>query len=196
MYIQAGELVLVTGGSRSGKSAWAEKLVMEVATGQHKVIYLATAGVYDEEMRRRVELHQERRPSTWKTIEEPVHLETVLKDWDQANCVILIDCLTLWTTNILLPIYQEKEWSKEKERLLVEQGERLAFQASMSEATIIAVGNEVGWGIVPPDPLSRTFRDVAGWVQQRFARHAHRVYLTVSGCPLQIKGPGREEGHL
>ncbi|MBC9785785.1 bifunctional adenosylcobinamide kinase/adenosylcobinamide-phosphate guanylyltransferase [Heliobacterium chlorum] len=190
MRIQAGELVLVTGGSRSGKSAWAEELAAE-AVGDHpeQVIYVATAGVHDDEMRRRVTIHQQRRPSIWKTVEESTQLDKVLREWGRKGNVLLIDCLTLWTTNMLLPLYELGEWNTEKEQLIVEQARQVSQMARESEATVIAVGNEVGWGIVPLDPLSRIFRDVAGWVQQEVARQAHRVYLTVSGCPMQIKGP-------
>ncbi|ABZ84946.1 bifunctional adenosylcobalamin biosynthesis protein cobp/cobu [Heliomicrobium modesticaldum Ice1] len=190
MYIQSGELVLVTGGARSGKSAWAEQLAAEAAgTKPEQVVYVATAGVFDEEMRRRVDTHRQRRPAAWQTVEEPLDLLRVIDEWDEEGRVILIDCLTLWTTNLLLPQYREEEWNNQKEQTLVDMARHTAKRASASRATVIAVGNEVGWGIVPPDPLSRAFRDAAGRVQQAFATEAHRVYLAVAGCPLQVKGP-------
>ncbi|QGG46894.1 bifunctional adenosylcobinamide kinase/adenosylcobinamide-phosphate guanylyltransferase [Heliorestis convoluta] len=187
--IQVGqsELVLITGGARSGKSSLAEKLASQVASSEEKVLYIATAQVYDQEMSQRVALHQQRRPEGWITVEEPTELEDALYRWNQADQVILIDCLTLWLTNLLLPIYDERSWSAEKEREILERGERLALQARESKATILVVGNEVGLGIVPIDPLSRLFRDLSGLLQQAFARQAHRVYFTVSGYPLQVK---------
>ncbi|MZP43764.1 bifunctional adenosylcobinamide kinase/adenosylcobinamide-phosphate guanylyltransferase [Heliobacterium gestii] len=189
MHIHPGELVLVTGGARSGKSAWAEQLAVEAAGATpEQVVYVATAGVFDEEMRRRVNTHRQRRPAAWQTVEEPVDLERVIDEWDQAGRVILIDCLTLWTTNLMLPEYREEDWNTQKEDAIVDLARRTAKRASLSKATVIAVGNEVGWGIVPPEPISRAFRDAAGRVQQAFAAEAHRVYLTVSGCPLQVKG--------
>ncbi|MDD2422064.1 MAG: bifunctional adenosylcobinamide kinase/adenosylcobinamide-phosphate guanylyltransferase [Heliobacteriaceae bacterium] len=194
MHIQPGELVLVTGGARSGKSAWAEQLAKEVAAGDRQVIYVATAGVHDAEMSRRVALHRQRRPAHWQTVEEPVALEKVLQDRQVAGVVLLIDCLTLWVSNLLLPVFQEQDWNREKEQALVERGARLAAAARQSPATVIVVGNETGWGIVPADPLARAFRDVAGWVQQRFAREAHRVYLTVCGLPVPVKVPAGRGG--
>ncbi|KAB2954655.1 bifunctional adenosylcobinamide kinase/adenosylcobinamide-phosphate guanylyltransferase [Heliorestis acidaminivorans] len=184
--LQQGSLILITGGARSGKSTLAEKIAQDKTSKDGKVIYLATATVYDKEMEKRVDLHRQRRPDYWITVEEPIDMEKVIAQWDQPDHIILIDCLTLWLTNLILPHYPE-HWSNEHEEAILERAKQVALQAKKSLATIIVVGNEVGMGIVPVDPLSRIFRDLSGLIQQAFAKEADQVFLTVSGYPLQVK---------
>jgi adenosylcobinamide kinase/adenosylcobinamide-phosphate guanylyltransferase len=181
-----GLLVLVTGGARSGKSSWAEKLAKE----KEKVIYLATAEALDEEMELRIKKHQKRRPPTWKTIEEPLNLNSVLKNYESQD-LILIDCFTLWLSNILFEICKHKieNYSEMTEKVVLEETLKIAEVAHQIAAEVIIVTNEVGCGIVPEDPWARIYRDLAGRANQILAQKADLVYFTVAGIPLLIKGP-------
>lgn len=193
--IAPGELVLVTGGARSGKSQWAEQLATMVVSSPEQVVYVATAGRRDgdDEMDARVARHRERRPHAWQTVEETEDLESVLTQWDQPGTVILIDCLTLWLTNVFLRQYDPDTWTSDAEVTLLDRAERLAKIARASQATVIAVGNEIGYGIVPMDKMSRIFRDLSGGIQQRFGQQAQRIYLTVCGAPITVKSAAGEE---
>lgn len=178
------KIILVTGGARSGKSAFAEKLA---AGPGGEVAYIATAQVYDEEMRRRVDLHQQRRPDSWKTYEAPFQADTVLTDVLRGPVrAVLFDCLTLYTTNLLL---SQPETAPHKERAdqVLAGVDRLLNAARQGTAPVILVTNEVGLGIVPEHPLAREYRDIAGWVNQRAAAAADQVYLVVCGLAVEIK---------
>ena len=167
-----GSLTLITGGARGGKSAQAEILVRAIG-GQ--VVYVATAEAGDDEMRARIVAHKAARPASWRTIEEPLHPSWRLPA-DEASTVLL-DCLTLLVSNLLLagePIRQEIE-------------ALLAWQR-VSAATLVVVSNEVGWGIVPDNPLARRYQDELGWANQQVAAAADRVILMVAGIPVHIKG--------
>ena len=166
---------LVVGGARSGKSRYAEQQMLE--TGKQR-IYLATAEPLDEEMERRIETHRQRRASGWTTVEEPLHLGSTLTRIDGPDRCILVDCLTLWVSNLLHagPAISLRE--KKQELLDVLPG--LA-------ADVCLVSNEVGWGVVPMGELSRSFVDEAGWLQQDLARICDRVTLIVAGLPLRLK---------
>jgi adenosylcobinamide kinase/adenosylcobinamide-phosphate guanylyltransferase len=171
----AKEIILVTGGARSGKSKYAEQRAREL--GDRRV-YVATAQARDDEMRERIAAHQKRRGSEWITVEEPVELTaTLLAQRGRTDCA-LVDCLTLWLSNLLLR--RDKEYAEEKFADLAQTLPRLDFH-------IVLVTNEVGWGIVPDNPLGRQFRDLAGWANQRFAEAANEVILTVAGMPMTIK---------
>lgn len=177
-------MILVTGGARSGKSTLAERL----ATGLGgRVLYVATAEPGDDEMHLRIERHRTRRPSEWGTLDAPRdavrRLEEVEGQWD----TILFDCLTLYTTNLLL---EREGESPDPEVVLASEMQGLADYLARSWPQAVVVTNEVGTGIVPADRLSRLFRDLQGRVNQVFARTADEVYLCVSGIPLKIKGPG------
>jgi adenosylcobinamide kinase/adenosylcobinamide-phosphate guanylyltransferase len=138
-------------------------------------LYVATAQAKDAEMARRISAHKARRGNEWQTVEEPLKLtETLLSRNDQIDCA-LVDCLTLWLSNLLLAGDVEKKIGE-----LAEILPRLNFH-------LILVTNEVGSGIVPDNPLAREFRDLAGWANQRFAAVAHEVVLTVAGVPLVVK---------
>jgi adenosylcobinamide kinase/adenosylcobinamide-phosphate guanylyltransferase len=177
-------VILVTGGARSGKSTLAERLATELSG---RVLYVATAEPGDDEMRLRIERHRARRPSEWGTLAAPRdavrRLEEIEGQWD----TILFDCLTLYTTNLLLE--RERE-SPDPEVALAREMQDLADYLARSWPQAVVVTNEVGTGIVPADRLSRLFRDLQGRVNQVFARAADEVYLCVSGIPLKIKGPG------
>lgn len=185
---EGGKLVLILGGARSGKSRLAEE--MALASGG-KTVYLATAAIHDEEMAHRVALHKKRRPSDWLTLEEQWDLPGALEKVSPETETVVVDCLTLWLTNLLLPHYSaeatfdelesvENEISKALHSLCLKTKERLF--------TTILVANEVGCGIVPESPLGRFFRDLAGRANQLVAKEADEVYFAVAGYLLRVKG--------
>jgi adenosylcobinamide kinase/adenosylcobinamide-phosphate guanylyltransferase len=171
----AKQIVLITGGARSGKSIYAEQRA--AALGSRR-LYVATAEPKDEEMTRRVSEHKSRRGTEWATIEEPVELaEALLAQRGRTDCT-LVDCLTLWLSNLLLR--RNGKYAVRKVDELIEILPQLDFH-------LILVTNEVGWGIVPDNMLARQFRDLAGWANQQFAAAANEVVLTVAGVPLIVK---------
>ena len=171
----ANQIILVTGGARSGKSAYAEQRAGELGSRR---LYLATAEAKDEEMALRIAEHQKRRGSEWVTIEEPIELaDVLLARRNQIDCAV-VDCLTLWLSNLL--IRSAKNYVEEKVETLINVLPHLDFH-------VVLVTNEVGWGIVPDNPLAHQFRDLAGWVNQRMAAIATEVILTVAGIPLVAK---------
>ncbi len=167
--------IMVTGGQRSGKSVFAEKLALSLA--DHPT-YIATAKVMDEDMEKRVAVHKARRAGIWRNIEAPLFIDSVaLKDKE----VVLIDCLTLWATNWF---FEEEESIERAEAAIKRQFEKL----SLIEATFIIVTNEVGLGGVSPNRMQRKFADLQGSLNQFVASKAAEVYMTVSGIPVKIKG--------
>ena len=174
------ELILVTGGARSGKSVFAESLLADRA----RKFYLATAPVTDDEMRRRIALHQARRAAArWTTLEDELDLAGMLRQAGAENADgVLIDCLTLWLNNLL---YRRPDF---RETNLAETfSPVLAAARSLPGCRCVMVLNEVGMGIVPETPLARVFRDVSGRCGQLAAQEADKVYLTVCGIPMQVK---------
>ena len=171
----ASQTILVTGGARSGKSSYAERRASELG---RRRLYLATAEAKDEEMTLRIAEHQKRRGSQWLTIEEPIELvDVLLARRNQIDCAV-VDCLTLWLSNLLFR--SDENYVTAKVETLVEILPRLDFH-------VVLVTNEVGWGIVPDNPLARQFRDLAGRVNQRIAAIATEVILTVAGIPMVVK---------
>jgi adenosylcobinamide kinase/adenosylcobinamide-phosphate guanylyltransferase len=169
------QIILITGGARSGKSKYAEDRAGELGPRR---LYLATGEAKDEEMALRIAEHKKRRGDQWITIEEPVEVaQALLRQCGEADCA-LVDCLTLWTSNLLL--HYDEKYAVQKTAELMEALPRLDFH-------LIFVTNEVGWGIVPDNPLSRRFRDLSGWVNQRVAQTAHEVVLLVAGIPISVK---------
>ena len=168
---------LILGGMRSGKSRLAERLAEESG---RRVIYIATATAGDEEMRQRIEHHRRQRPGHWLTVEEPLALAARLAEHDAPDRCLLVDCLTLWLTN-LLTTPETGHWKRERDALL----ETLPGL----EAELLLVSNETNQGIVPMDALSRRFCDEAGRLHQALAALCDRVVLTVAGLPLTLKGP-------
>lgn len=178
---KTGRLILVSGASRSGKSVFAENL----ARGLDKqVAYLATAQALDDEMRERIKKHQVRRPAEWHTFEEPLQVAEVIADNCKNYRTWLIDCITLYLSNLLLA---NPEVSPETEKRIMAAFDRLDDVIRKNPLTLIAVTNEVGWGLVPPDPVSRLYRDLAGRINQVLAARADEVYLVALGLPLKIK---------
>ena len=178
-----GKIVLVTGGSRSGKSTFAEKYAAKYG---ERVAYIATAQIYDKEMRYRVDLHQQRRPSSWKTYEAPYEAERAIGDASKEHDMILFDCVTLYITNTLLKDYREEKLTHHYE-IVTTAIERLIISAKESDSIVIFVTNEVGSGIVPGDALSREYRDLAGLANQLIASAADEVYLVTCGLATEIK---------
>lgn len=176
-------IILVTGGSRSGKSAYAQRLA-ESLPGPRT--YIATAPVLDEEMGERVKKHrQAREASQWRTIEETVDLPGALEAAGESKAV-LVDCLTLWVNNLLFEAGKRKEDLTEE--AVAEKCRGVLDACAGLAGTVIFVTNEVGMGIVPDNPLSRRFRDLAGRCNQIMADRADAVAFLVSGQPLSLKG--------
>ncbi|WDG76653.1 bifunctional adenosylcobinamide kinase/adenosylcobinamide-phosphate guanylyltransferase [Pseudomonas chlororaphis] len=169
-------LQLILGGARSGKSRLAEKLAGESGLA---VTYIATSQALDGEMNQRIAHHRERRPAEWALIEEPLELARVLCEAASAERCLLVDCLTLWLTNLLL-LEDAKRLASEREALL-------QCLASLP-GEIIFVSNETGMGVVPLGELTRRYVDEAGWLHQALAERCQRVVLTVAGLPLTLKG--------
>ncbi len=177
-----GALTFIVGGARSGKSARAEQLA---ASGE-RVLYVATAEGRDEEMRSRIAAHRAARPEHWDTLEEPLHLAGALRSVHHRYDTVLIDCLTLWVSNLLLDRPGSASEGDLEERILLSANELLDVHEG-SHANWILVSNEVGLGVVPPSPLGRAYRDALGRVNQAVATRAGEVCLMVAGLPLQIK---------
>ena len=169
-------LQLILGGARSGKSRLAEKLAAESGCA---VTYIATSQPLDGEMNERVRHHRQRRPEHWALIEEPVELARVLRDNARADACLLVDCLTLWLTNLLM--------LEDPQRLSAERDALLECLAELP-GEILFVSNETGMGVVPLGELTRRYVDEAGWLHQALAERCQRVVLTVAGLPLTLKG--------
>ncbi len=176
-------LTLVTGGARSGKSTWAEKLA---AQSELAVIYLATGQAFDQEMAERIAIHQRRRPPHWQTVAEPLELVTVLEAHPRS--LVLLDCLSLWVSNQFLTADPEsKQELLDCQQRILSQCDRLISRLHSRPDPTIIVTNEVGMGLVPDNPLGRYFRDTLGWVNQRVAQAADQVFACFAGIPLKLK---------
>ena len=177
------EIILVTGGARSGKSAFAERRVAAMA---EQVGYIATAQAWDEEMRLRIEIHQQRRPAGWQTFEAPRQAAAVLAKAAAETKAILFDCLTMFVTNCMC----QEDFPADPEdgqRYIARETEALLRAAQQATCPVVFVTNEVGLGIVPDNAMSRAFRDYAGWVNQQVASQAQQVFLVVSGLAVDVR---------
>ena len=226
---EGDRLILVTGGARSGKSTFAERLAAQLAEpGGGRVTYLATSETHDPEMAQRVAAHQSARPASWTTIECPIEVPAAVRASAPAGAspgadaarvsssaagvpgssvapVFLLDCVTLWVANLLFSggAFGGSEppadgYNYDKDLLPADEEHAAAGRVTAavddllaaldeSGSTLVAVTNEVGLGVVPEYPLARLYRDQLGWANQRLARAAGRVYLLVSGYPLDVK---------
>ena len=192
------ELILVLGGARSGKSAFAERLAaLRQAQAGGRVLYVATAEALDADMERRIANHRRQRPPGWDTLEEPLHLASALPDAQQGYDTCLLDCLTLWVSNMLLsmegrphpnPPPEGEGMSEEREILAAAHNLMEAYE--QSRTTWIVVSNEVGLGVVPPSRLGAVYRDALGRVNQAVAARADKVYFMVAGLALEMKSLG------
>ena len=170
------KLVLIIGGARSGKSGYALKLGERYPEPR---AFLATAEALDDEMAQRIAQHRRMRPSSWETIEEPVKVVEVLEGIGGRYGVIVLDCLTLWLSNLL-------GHHRDEAKVLAEL-ERLIAVVSRLETPLLVVSNEVGMGIVPEGRLARLFRDLTGLANARLAALAHEVYVMFAGLPMKLK---------
>ena len=170
-------MIFITGGCRSGKSRFA----LDYAN-QHfsKKLYLATCEALDEEMALRIEHHKKMRGPEWKTIEESIAIVNKIKEYSDRVEVILLDCITLWLSNLLM------KWNSESR--IMDEVDRFIDVIKQGQTSLIIVSNEVGMGIVPVDPLSRRFRDLSGMINQRIAEAVDTVIFMVSGIPMFLKG--------
>jgi adenosylcobinamide kinase / adenosylcobinamide-phosphate guanylyltransferase len=164
-------LTLVIGGARSGKSRFAENLA------HNPKYYIATAQAFDDEMRERIAQHQRQRGEDWTTFDAPLDLVATLKHADNRSNFVLVDCLTLWISNLLLG---ELDWEVELEQLLMALG--------AVRGDVVLVSNEVGLGVVPDNALARKFRDAQGITNQAVAELSETVVLLTAGLPLALKG--------
>jgi adenosylcobinamide kinase / adenosylcobinamide-phosphate guanylyltransferase len=165
---------LVLGGARSGKSAFAEQLIRGSA---RKRIYLATATPGDDEMQARIAHHRVRRGNGWRTIEEPLELAQTLARESAADCAVLVDCLTLWLSNMM-----------HAERDIEGEIRHLTDWLRLPQNPIVLVSNEIGLGLVPETPLGRRFRDAQGRLNQAVAAAVPNVVFVAAGLPLRLKG--------
>ncbi len=201
-------VTLVLGGARSGKSAFAEKLALQRA-GKEKVLYVATLQPFDQELEERVAIHRASRPGTWRTLEAPFALSLpVFRDL-QDEKLVLIDCLTVWTSNLLIrengetredglpenslkrnPTAAQLEGQFDEKTLEVKikaELENLVLEVKARGLGLVLVSNEVGMGLVPPYPLGRYYRDLLGRVNQFVAGMAEEVFIVWAGIPVDLK---------
>ncbi|SIN64325.1 adenosylcobinamide kinase /adenosylcobinamide-phosphate guanylyltransferase [Parasphingorhabdus marina DSM 22363] len=170
----SGKITLILGGTRSGKSRFGQQLAEEYG-GQ--MLYVATAEAFDAEMTDRINRHREDRGSNWQTIEEQMNIAHMIRDNASPGTVLLVDCLTIWLSNLML-----------SEADIAFELDNLSEALRKSDGPVILVSNEVGSGVVPESPLGREFRDQSGWMNQRLAREAGEVALVTAGLPLWLKG--------
>lgn len=188
----SGAVTLILGGARSGKSAYAERL----ASGSGRpVLYVATATAGDEEMAARIAAHRMQRPQEWRTVEAPYNLWQAVHSNAQAGDAILIDCLTLWVSNVLLRELGDAAevesvpaatWTA-IEAALSSEVEALIADAREWSLALLLVSNEVGMGVVPAFPLGRRFQDILGRVNQAVASKAEAVVLMIAGLPVDVR---------
>ena len=168
-------LELILGGARSGKSRFAERLAAESGLA---VTYIATSQPLDGEMTERIAHHRERRPAHWALVEEPLQLARVLRERAAAERCLLVDCLTLWLTNLLM---------LDDAARLAEERDALLECLDGLPGRILLVSNETGLGVVPLGELTRRYVDEAGWLHQAVAERAQRVTFMVAGLPMTLK---------
>ena len=186
-------IILCSGGARSGKSEFAEQLALSL---KGRKAYVATGQAFDDEMKDRIKKHQLRRGKEWITFEIPLHLH---KNWEQiknVSDVILIDCLTMFTSNHIFAHgdINTQEDSNRIESIILEELRLLLQEINNSnDKTVIFVTNEIGLGIVPENKLARYFRDITGRVNREVASAANKMYLTISGITIELKS---QEVHI
>jgi len=170
--------LFIVGGARSGKSRFA----IERFSPDDRVVFVATAEARDEEMAKRIARHRAERPSRWSTLEEPIELVSRLRDLDEGCDGVIVDCLTLWVSNLLL--------RGERDDAILERADALAGLIRNRRSSITVVSNEVGEGVHPETAAGLRFRDALGRVNQQVAAACETVVLMVAGIPLTVKAPG------
>ncbi|MDT9546883.1 MAG: bifunctional adenosylcobinamide kinase/adenosylcobinamide-phosphate guanylyltransferase [Chlorobium sp.] len=169
-------VVFVTGGARSGKSSFA----LNLALGFQSRVFLATAQAFDSEMEERIQKHRDERGTGFTTVEEPISLSHALLQVPSDTEVVLVDCLTVWTGNLM------HRFGEQAEEIIERETASLIGVLQNPPCSIILVSNEVGMGIVPENAMARKFRDLAGIVNQKVAATATEAYLLCSGLPIQL----------
>lgn len=167
------EIIFITGGQRSGKSSFAQQMAEEKSDSP---VYLATAKIWDEDFENRVKRHQSDRGEQWQTIEEQINIS----QHKLEGQVVLLDCITLWLTNIF---YENKDDVNKSLDVAKEEWKKFTNQ----DFTLIVVSNELGMGVHPVNEIARKFADLQGWMNQFIAKNANEVILMVSGLPMKIK---------
>lgn len=173
------QLILLLGGARSGKSAMAQRL----AQGCGRVLFVATAEPRNEEMRARITRHRAQRPPAWETLEEPLDLARAIRDRGAGYDAVVLDCLTLWVSNVMLALGDEAD----VEAAVLSRASELVRTYEEGTADWIVVSNEVGLGVVPGSELARAYRDALGRVNQLVAARADKAYLLVAGRALALE---------
>ncbi|HZO80838.1 MAG TPA: bifunctional adenosylcobinamide kinase/adenosylcobinamide-phosphate guanylyltransferase [Candidatus Binataceae bacterium] len=172
-----GAVTLITGGARSGKSAHA--LALAEASGAARRFFVATAEPLDDEMRERIAHHRAHRPTAFATVEEPIAIAAALVALEGRADLVIIDCVTLWISNLML--------AGRSDDAIAAEARALADVLAAAGFESLVVSGEVGAGIVPENATARRFRDLLGWANQAVAQVAQRVVLMVAGCPLRVK---------
>ncbi len=170
-------IYFILGGARSGKSRHAEQLAKDYEQQGKRIVYVATAGRFDDEMVKRIEHHKQSRPTHWQTIEEQYDLAKIFAQYNDEQTVILVDCLTLWLSNLLCQ--EDGQFQTYKNEFLNE--------LQTSKATVILVSNETGLGVVPMGELTRRFVDESGFLHQTISQMADKVVFCVAGLPMVLK---------
>lgn len=181
-------MILVIGGASSGKSDFAVKLAKE---SRQKVVFIATAEAGDAEMQKRIEAHKHSRPGTWQTVEEPLGLAKVIKGLPASGRFVIVDCITLWVSNLLIHYAGESPTPTKTAKAKVSiQGmtNYLIDTLAKTQSTVLFVSNEVGSGIIPMNALSRAYAEALGRANKALAERADVVYHMVAGIPVKIKG--------
>ena len=174
-------ITLILGGARSGKSHHAQQIACDFENQGLSVHYVATAQAFDDEMKDRICHHQNSRPRHWQTIETPISLADTLMCLSQKPCVILVDCLTLWVSNLLL-VEDTQVFDDEMAKFLK------VLQSFSPQCQLILVSNETGLGVIPMGQLTRRFVDESGFLHQKIAKVAHQVQFCVAGLVMDLKG--------
>ena len=183
-----GRLLLILGGARSGKSAYAQQLAQEL--GGSRVLFVATAQAWDEEMTQRIAQHRQERPTAWRTLEAPQNVGPAIAMALDDAAVVLVDCLTLLVSNTILRLSESPDPVAAAAAVQAEIA-ALLQTCQRSAATYIVVSNEVGLGLVPDNPLGRLYRDLLGRANQTLAAQAEAVYFMVAGLPVEVKALAR-----
>jgi len=183
-------ITLVTGGARSGKSTFAEQLLKE----EERVLYIATAIAFDEEMKERIKKHQKSRPRCWDTFEGYKNLKEVIEQKAKAYNFVLLDCVTLWISNLLFDFFSFEEWERfdegefdKAEKIICQEVQAVIDMLKTTNTNIVFVTNELGFSLTPENKMGRVFRDIQGRINQLIAKNADDVFLLVCGQPLKIK---------
>jgi adenosylcobinamide kinase/adenosylcobinamide-phosphate guanylyltransferase len=183
-------LHLITGGQKSGKSRHAEHLTQQwlASSSAHHAVMIATATAHDDEMQQRIQRHQAHRQlqlSRMQLVEEPLHVAQQLADWSRPDTLVMIDCMTLWLTNWMMPARTDEQVPSVAE---LEQGiASLLSQLQKAAGPVLVVSNEIGWGVIPLGSEVRSFVDRLGALNQALAQQASQVTLMVAGLPLPLK---------